>query len=505
MRFAPRSIGTKFLLALTLAISLLIFIFVGITISTNIRETDREVATLLDNTTKIAQASLAVPLWNFDQYTLNETAQAFLLNPSISYIRVISNNETLVEEFNPEYAGKNFTFFVNSDSFSTTVVPIKYEDNAIGTIRLAISRKYFQKKLVSNIYRLMYLQIFLLVTLFVTVKVITTKYVQKPLARLQHSASAITHGDLETPVDVTTRDEIGDLGSEFDTMRKSLKTLFSALSDSGNQLLTTSEEITETAGVQGKTNKEFSELVHHIVASSNGISTTSQQLMTTMQNVYSIASNTTELADSGQHALEGMKQNMDKILNYSQVISGDLNTINEKSENIDTIITTLITIADRTNLLSLNANIEAQKAGKQGLGFRIVAKEINRLAEETAVNTMHIKEFIEEMQDAITTGVSSIETFTKDVLETAGEVTNVGSQMSTILDHIQTLAPQFNEVNEGVQFQTNEALEINKSLLQLREMTDKTVENLNKFMIALDQLKEASFKIQEEVSMKERA
>jgi len=489
-----KSISRKFTYALMAVISLLLIIFGSITIGITVANNERSLSNTLKRTVNMAKTILAAPLWNFDEQTLQDTAKEFILEPSISYVKIMSDKTVNALEFQDNYKDKQFEYFENSENFLTVAEPILYEDNEIGMIFLAVSKEFHKQILTANIIKIAEFFIVILIAIYVTLKIMTWKYIQKPLEKLQRSTTLIAEGNLETIIDTSSNDEIGNLAKGLNAMRESLKKLFSALKESSFQLISTSSEISKTANQQEISTKEFSTLAHNIASSSNEISATSKQLVKTMQDVSNIASNTTALADSGQNALKGMKNNMDQLLTETKTISSDLKTINNKTKNITTIITTLIKIADRTNLLSLNANIEAQKAGEHGLGFRIVAKEINRLAEQTAINTLHIKGFIQEMQDAIATGVNSMGSFTEKVLGTAEEVSSAGKQMTKIIGQVQTLTPRFNEVNEAMQFQTTGALEINKAMLQLRDMADQTMESLGEFKKSTEQLKDAGLK-----------
>ncbi len=117
----------------------------------------------------------------------------------------------------------------------------------------------------------------------------------------------------------------------------------------------------------------------------------------------------------------------------SQSISGRLKTIYEKAENITTVVTTITKIAEQTNLLSLNAAIEAEKAGEYGLGFTVVAREIRRLADQTAVATLDIEQMVKEMQTAVSTGVMEMDKFIAEVEQKRKRCGK--DQYATLADH----------------------------------------------------------------------
>src|SRR5207253_3016878 len=140
------------------------------------------------------------------------------------------------------------------------------------------------------------------------------------------------------------------------------------------------------------------------------------------------------------------------------------------------------------NLLSLNAAIEAEKAGEYGRGFAVVATEIRRLADQTAVATYDIAQIVKEIQSAVSAGVMGMDKFSEEVRRGMQEVQQVGGQLSQIIQQVQALAPRFEAVNEGMQAQATGAEQISQALTQLSEAAQQTVESLKQSGLAIEQL-----------------
>jgi methyl-accepting chemotaxis protein WspA len=107
--------------------------------------------------------------------------------------------------------------------------------------------------------------------------------------------------------------------------------------------------------------------------------------------------------------------------------------LNEKASNINQVVTTITKVADQTNLLSLNAAIEAEKAGEHGRGFVVVATEIRRLADQTAVASYDIEQLVKEMQSAVSSGVMGMDKFSEEVRRGVQEVEQVSGQLTQII------------------------------------------------------------------------
>ena len=122
-----------------------------------------------------------------------------------------------------------------------------------------------------------------------------------------------------------------------------------------------------------------------------------------------------DMAATGQQSLAGMDHTMRQLAESTGSIGSKLSVISERAANINLVVTTITKVADQTNLLSINAAIEAEKAGEYGLGFLVVAREIRRLADQTAVSTLDIERMVKEMQYSVSAGVMEMDKFSEQV------------------------------------------------------------------------------------------
>jgi methyl-accepting chemotaxis protein WspA len=208
-----------------------------------------------------------------------------------------------------------------------------------------------------------------------------------------------------------------------------------------------------------------------------------------------------------------MQETMVQVMGAASGISGKLTVLNEKAGSISQVVTTIAKVADQTNLLSLNAAIEAEKAGEYGRGFSVVATEIRRLADQTAVASHDIEQTVKEMQAAVSAGVMSVDKFSEEVRRGVQEVNQVGAQLNEIIGHVQALTPRFETVNEGMQMHAVGASQISSALVQLGESTQQTVHSLKQSNQTIERLNEATrmlrnavsqFKLQTAVGVPER-
>ncbi|MGD0615223.1 MAG: methyl-accepting chemotaxis protein [Verrucomicrobiota bacterium] len=322
---------------------------------------------------------------------------------------------------------------------------------------------------------------------------------EKPVAELTATLERLRRGDFTQRVTVDGAGQFMDLGNGLNRLAEDLSALVGQVQRSGIQVNSTATQIAVTAKEQQATAHEIASTTAEIGATSNQISETSRELVKAMDEVSHVASDTGHLANSGQAAIARMEATMRQIMEASGVITAKLAALSEKTANINSVVTTITKVADQTNLLSLNAAIEAEKAGEYGLGFAVVAMEIRRLADQTAVATYDIEKTVKEMQSAVAAGVMGMDKFSEEVRRGGEEIRQVSTQLGQIIHQVQALTPRFQIVNEGVRAQATGAIQISETLAQLSEAAHQTAESLHESNLAIDQLKDAARGLQTSV------
>jgi methyl-accepting chemotaxis protein WspA len=313
-----------------------------------------------------------------------------------------------------------------------------------------------------------------------------------PLAQLMEIVAVMRAGDFSRRLKLHRRDEFHALAEGFNSMTEELTTLVSQVQKSSIKVNSSVTEIAATSKQQQATASEIAATTTQIGATSKEISATSRELVKTMDEVANGAEQSATLAGSSQAGLANMEETMTHVMEAAASISAKLSVLNEKAGNINQVVTTITKVADQTNLLSLNAAIEAEKAGEYGRGFAVVATEIRRLADQTAVATFDIEQMVKEIQSAVAAGVMGMDKFSEEVRRGMHEIQEVGSQLSKIIHQVQELAPRVDSVNEGMQAQATGAEQISLALMQLTEAARQTVESMSQSGLAIDELNQVS-------------
>jgi len=299
---------------------------------------------------------------------------------------------------------------------------------------------------------------------------------------------------------IDNTDETSQLLGAFEGMTGSLDSLIGQVQRSGIQVTTSATEISASARQLEASVAEQAASTREVTATSHEISKTSDDLVRLIGGVGEQLANTAGLAETGRSDLGRMESAMRLLMKATGSITTKLATINERANRISSVVTTINKVSDQTNLLSLNAAIEAEKAGEYGKGFAVVAREISRLADQTASATQDIEYVVREMQSSVAAGVMEMDKFAEQVRTGVGEVAGIGDELTKIIDQVRNLGPEFETVQQCMQVQSQGAVQISEAMTQLSQAVDQTRESLQEFKLATGQLNDAVHGLQGEVT-----
>ena len=253
----------------------------------------------------------------------------------------------------------------------------------------------------------------------------------------------------------------------LNTMARWLQTIVRGVKQATININSTATQLAATAREQDGSSQSLGASTTQIAAAIKEISTTAADLSQLMERVDQSANATADLARDGRQSLQGMTTAMQSLDEGTHSIAGRLSTISEKASSINAIVTTITKVADQTNLLSVNAAIEAEKAGEHGVGFLVVAREIRRLADQTAAATLDIEQTVRHMQGAVSAGVMEMDRFSEQVRRGVTETARIGGQLGEIIQQVEAGTSDFRQVAEGMKAQTEGAKQISDAMGQL--------------------------------------
>lgn len=313
-------------------------------------------------------------------------------------------------------------------------------------------------------------------------------------------AKQIAAGEIDQHIAYQSGDEVGMLATEFNLMIDHLSDLVRQVQQSGIQVTASAMQLATAGKHLESMMTEQVTATEAVVSTARDIASTSQALVRTVHDVATVSEDTATAAASGQTGLARMETTMHHMEEATRTIADRLEVINERAATITSVVTTITRVADQTNLLSLNAAIEAERAGEYGRGFAVVAREIRRLADQTAVATLDIEHMVKEMTTAVSAGVQGIDHFAEEVRQGVEDIRTVGGQLSQIIDQVQALSPRFDAVNAGMQAQAQGAQHISEAMHQLSEAAQQTAASLHESAQAIAQLTDTAQDLHDGIS-----
>jgi methyl-accepting chemotaxis protein WspA len=326
-----------------------------------------------------------------------------------------------------------------------------------------------------------------------------------PIQAAVSVARRVAAGDLR-PTGIATEDgttgdeETGALLSAIQAMTNNLRGLIGRIQKSSVALISTATAIQATSAEQQQVITDYGASTSQAVAAVKQISATSQELLRTMTEVNDMAAHTGLMATDGRKNLASMDGTMRQLADSTLSFSSKLAQISERAATINLAVTTITKVADQTNLLSINAAIEAEKAGEYGAGFLVVAREIRRLADQTAVASLDIEQVVKEMQHSVSAGVMEMDKFAGQVRSSVSEISDVSSKLGEIISAVHGINGRFEQVTEGMRAQSQGATQIREAMIRLAEGATRTASSLDDFNKATAHLRGAVGDLKEEVS-----
>jgi len=333
------------------------------------------------------------------------------------------------------------------------------------------------------------------------IALMVARSISRPIQTAVTAAEQVASGDLTATLKSDENDETGKLINALGRMVDYLNSLIGQVQRSTIELVSTANSLSAMSKTQSEEVNNLGSTTTEIAAATQEISATAEELLNTMTGLTEVANHTSELANVGQSSLGGMEHAMRALAEATQSISGRLGLINERATTIGSVTTTIAKIADQTNLLSLNASIEAEKAGEYGLGFAVLAREIRRLADQTAVATLDIEQMVKEMRDAVSGGVMEMDKFSERVNRSVSDTHAIGRRFGEIIQQVQALLPQFEAVHEGMRSQSAGARQIRDAMVSLTESVRVSARALEETTTATQRLEGAIEVLRKEIAL----
>ena len=314
--------------------------------------------------------------------------------------------------------------------------------------------------------------------------------IKRPLNQIQLLVDDIARGegDLTKRLTYDGRDELGAICGSFNQFIEKLHGIISQVSDSASQVASASNQLRITAEQIATGTEEVAAQTGTVATASEEMSATSGDIAHNCLMAADTANRTSDTARSGASVVQDTINGMERIAARVRGAAATVENLGARSDQIGAIVGTIEDIADQTNLLALNAAIEAARAGEQGRGFAVVADEVRALAERTTRATREISEMIKAIQGETRGAVVAMEEGVSEVEKGTESSMKSGEALEMILAQISDVTMQVNQIATAAEEQTATTSEITGNISQVTDVVNSTARGATETAAASSQL-----------------
>lgn len=329
---------------------------------------------------------------------------------------------------------------------------------------------------------------------------LVNRIIMTPIRGTVEVIESMANGDLTKRIEVHSSDEIGSMAHHMNSFIDSLQETIRSFTKNAMELATASVQMSNTADRIATGSEEVAAQSATVATAGEEMSSTSGDIAQNCQLAAEGAHRATQSAQNGADVVDKTVAVMEQIADKVQETAKTVGSLGIRSDQIGDIIATIQDIADQTNLLALNAAIEAARAGEQGRGFAVVADEVRALAERTTKATREISEMIKAIQSETKGAVVAMEQGVHQVETGTAEAAKSGAALRDILEQINAVAMQVNQIATAAEEQTATTSEISNNMHQITDVVQETSRGAQETSAAAHRLSILASELQNAVS-----
>ncbi|MCS4306441.1 methyl-accepting chemotaxis protein [Rheinheimera pacifica] len=332
------------------------------------------------------------------------------------------------------------------------------------------------------------------------IAIFISRSINQPLAQAVVSAQYIADGDLTQQVAVEGSDELSQLATALAQMQQKLRDAISHISSSSSQLASAAEELNVVTDESAKALQLQNDEVQQAATAITEMSSAVDEVAGTAMKTSEASSQSANLAKDGTQKVVQTRSVIEKMNADVRQSTTVINTLAEKVSSINQVLEVIRNVADQTNLLALNAAIEAARAGEAGRGFAVVADEVRSLAHRTQTSTGEIEQMIQQVQSSAKEAVNAMQLISGNADNAQNVVKAAADALELIAENIMAISDQNHVIAGAAEEQSKVAREIDRNIVTISDLAAQTAAGSNQTTASASELSRLAIELNTLVS-----
>jgi len=376
-----------------------------------------------------------------------------------------------------------------------------FNKNPIGVLEIAMDRSHYAEKINNARNVAIILGVSSMIAGLI-IAILIASMIGKPLCQTVEAMSEISEGegDLTRRLDESGNNEISRLATAFNNFAEKVRSMVSQVYGSTTQLSSAAEIMSSIVDETNRATQQQQTETSMVVTAMNEMTATVQEVARHATDAAEAANNADKFSAEGKQVVNSTMQSIESLSSEVHSAANVIAQLEKDSENIGAVLDVIKGIAEQTNLLALNAAIEAARAGEQGRGFAVVADEVRTLASRTQQSTQEIQEMIEKLQAGAQSAVKVMNDGRTKAESSVDQAAKAGSSLESITNAVSLIKDMNMQIATAAEQQSSVAEEINKNIVNISDIVDKSVDSAGQTASASNELAQLSSELQQLVN-----